>query len=292
MVRIQYASKLFINKRAPSVNISSILKPSAPILALLGDIGSPFCDNTRNFIKYCTKSWDMVLWVPGVEEWATDTNNHTMKDVPDAMRSISNKRLVVMNNNSWLWTKDKNEVLFLGTTLWGPCRIENTKELFYKNILELNRLKYKPVDEKYIHYMEPYQINTANKQAINWLNYQIDDSRDEDKTRPIVVLSYNAPSFNSLSNTDKYDIARLPMRNMIDGLIKKPIHTWLYGDVIKNVSTTFDNGIYLSTNSAVCKNGYGNQWTTEVHKTDKSWYPPEKTSTLLSVAPNIALPFD
>lgn len=289
MVRIQYASKLFINKTS---NIHKLLKPSAPILALLGDIGSPFCDQTRKFIEWSTRQWDMVLWIPGVEEWATD-DKYTMSNVPDEMRSITNKRLIVMHNNSWLYKKDKSEVLFLGTTLWGPCRIsKEMTDFFNKNIVELSRLKYKPIDEKYIRCIEPYQINTANKQAISWLNYQIDDSRDEDKTRPIVVLSYNTPTFESMSNIDKYNLPRLPMRNMLDNMLRKPIHTWLFGDVTRNVSCMTRNGIYLSSNSASSADGFGSHWTTEVRKTEKSWYPPEKTSTLLSVAPNLALPFD
>ena len=291
MVRIQYASKLFVNKTS---NIHKILKPSAPILALLGDIGSPYCDQTRSFIEWTTKYWDMVLWVPGVEEWATKDNS-TMIDVPDTMRSISNKRLVVMHNNSWLYKKDKNDILFLGTTLWGPCNIpkrKETSEFFYENVKELNYLMYKPIDEKYVRCMEPQQINIANKQAINWLSYQIDDSRDEDKTRPIVVLSYNTPTFEAISNIDKYDLPRLPMRNMLDGMLRKPIHTWLFGDVTRNLSCMIGNGIYLSSNSASCVDGFGPHWTTEVSKTKTSWYPPEKTSTLLSVAPNLALPFD
>jgi hypothetical protein len=290
MVRIQYASKLFINKRVPTVNISSILRPSAPILALLGDIGSPFCEKTRKFVEWTTKHWDMVLWVPGVEEWATDSGN-TMSDVPGGMKSISSKRLTIMDNNSWLYKKDKNEVLFLGTTLWGPCKVTNN-EFGQKNVAELNRLIYKCINENKINYMYPKQVETANKKAVNWLAYQIDDSRDEDKTRPVVVLTYTTPTFESLSQEDRFNLPRLPMRNILGSLISKPVHTWLYGDVTRNISTMTSGGIYLSSNSAKCKNGFGPHWTVEVHKTETSWYPPQQTSTLLSVAPSLALPFD
>lgn len=297
MTRIQYASKLMINKKTSLVNLTNILKPSAPILALLGDIGSPFCERTQKFIEWSTRHWDMVLWVPGVEEWATETT-HTMQDVPDAMKSISSNRLTIMNNNSWLYKNRENEVLFLGTTLWGPCKIPKDKntEYFNKNISELNRLIYKPIsitnNSNKVHCMQPKQIRTANKKAINWLAYQIDDSRDEDKTRPIAILSYTSPSLESLSNEDKFNLNRLYMRNTLECLMRKPVHTWLYGDVSRNVSTMKNTGIYLSSNSAICKNGFGSHWTTEVIKTEKSWYPPEKTSTLLSTAPSIGLPFD
>lgn len=289
MTRIQYASKLFVNKRS----VAQVLKPSAPILALLGDIGSPFCENTRKFIEWTTNNWDMVMWVPGVEEWATDTSS-TMLDVPGAMKSVSSKRLTVMNTNSWLYKTRETEVLFLGTTLWGPCRISKDKnsEFYFKNTSELNKLIYRPIDAENMRYMQPKQIESANKKAAKWLGYQIDDSRDEDKTRPIVVLTYTTPSFEGLSNEDKFNLPRLPMRNNLDCLMNKPVHSWLYGDVTKNISTMTNKGVYLSSNSALCKNGFGPHWTTEVRMTQDSWYPPVRTSTLLSTAPSLALPFD
>jgi hypothetical protein len=289
MARIQYASKLFINKRP----VAQVLKPSAPILALLGDIGSPFCEKTRKFIEWTTNHWDMVMWVPGVEEWSTDDST-TMLDVPGAMKSVSSKRLAIMNNNSWLYKTRETEILFLGTTLWGPCRISKDKnsEFFYKNTSELNKLVYRPIDAESSRHMQPKQIEAANKKAVKWLAYQIDDSRDEDKTRPIVVLSYTTPSHEGLSNEDKFNLPRLPMRNNLDCLMNKPVHSWLYGDVSRNVSTMTNKGIYLSSNSALCKNGFGPHWTTEVRMTQDSWYPPVRTSTLLSTAPSLALPFD
>jgi hypothetical protein len=291
---IQYASKLFISRRQPTACLSKIIKPSAPVLALCGDIGSPFCKRTVEFMKWCQTEFDKVLWVPGVEEWTTNpTGPYTMNEVPDAMQNIAPKKIIALNNSSWLWKNGKDEVLFLGTTLWGPCRFIYSKEsitFMYQNVKELHNLYYTPVGSNTLQKFNHMQIETANKQAINWLKYQIDDSREEDKKRPIVILSYTTPSILALGTKDKYDLTRLPMRNTVEKVIGKPVSTWIYGDVTENYSYTDPlTAIYYTSNSALCSTGFGPHWTTQVRS---NWYPPVCTSTLLSTAPNLALPFD
>ena len=291
---IQYASKPFISKRPTSTNVQTILKPSAPVLALCGDIGSPFCERTQKFIEWCGSQWDKVLWVPGVEEWSTQLNsNQTMRDVPYAMAQIIPKKVLPLINSSWLWKKGDSEVLFLGTTLWGPCRFTSTKEsqdYMYQNVKELQSLYYRPYNKETLHRFNHTQVGTANKQAVQWLKYQVDDSREEDKTRPIVILSYTAPSIAALGNKDKYDLPRLAMRNHLDRVLNRPVSIWLYGDAKQNFSYTDPiTNIYYSSNSGVCPTGFGPQWTVQVRS---NWFPPVRTSTLLSTAPSLALPFD
>lgn len=298
MLSIQYASKLLIGRRARTADWSKIIRPAAPVLALCGDIGSPFCERTASFIRWTGANWDKVLWVPGIEEWATPENTpHTMAEVPAAMATVCDSRVQPMINSHWLHRgrTSYQDVLFLGTTLWGPCRIGKEAPPQATTLIgELGRLTYRPIGQEIKRRVQPQQIQAANKKAITWLAYQIDDSRDEDKARPVVVLTYNAPTFDSLGVSDRYDIARLPMRNMLDELLIRPVHTWLYGDVNRNFSMMNEaTGVYLSSNSATCPVGYGTTWTTQVKADDPvRWFPPVSTSTLLSTAPSLALPFD
>ena len=292
MFRLQYASKLYIGRRCDSAaDWSKIIKPAAPVLALCGDIGSPFCEQTAKFIRWTTANWDRVLWVPGVEEWAT-TAPHTMADVPAAMAALDRGRLTVMNNTTWSWHKGNKEVVFLGTTLWGPCRILN--DTLSHRIEELRRIYCQPIGEPAPRPIRPYQITAANRQAVKWLLYHIDDCRDEDNKRPIVILSYTTPSLQPLSQEDRFNVGRLPMRNILDSVIDRPIHTWIYGDVNRNFSATNEiTGVNFTANTATCPIGYSPRWTAEI-RTDElcHWYPPVRTSTLLSTAPSLALPFD
>lgn len=288
MFRLQYASKLHVARRCD--DWSKLIRPVAPVLALCGDIGSPFCEKTAKFIRWTTANWDRVLWVPGLEEWATKVP-HTMPDVPAAMAALDTDRLTVMNNTSWTWRKGDKEIAFLGTTLWGPCRIPHADSIRPD---ELHRIYCHPIGEPTSRLIKPHQITAANRQAVKWLFYQIDDCRDENNKRPIVVLSYTPPSLYPLSQEDRFNVSRLPMRNILDSIIDRPVHTWIYGDVNRNFSATNEvTGVNFTANTATCPVGYSQQWTTEI-RTDElhHWYPPVRTATLLSTAPSLALPFD
>lgn len=65
--RIQYLSGLYLNrtgKRYPDIYPN----PVAPILALLGDIGTPDSTRTLDFLHWCSEKYEKVIWVPGTEE--------------------------------------------------------------------------------------------------------------------------------------------------------------------------------------------------------------------------------
>jgi len=77
--RLQFASKLHVdNLRLDSSK--TLLKPVAPVLALLGDIGLPN-SNTRDFIKWCDDNYSLVLWVPGSLELSdSERKKHTWSE--------------------------------------------------------------------------------------------------------------------------------------------------------------------------------------------------------------------
>jgi len=61
--RFQFASGLFVD-----LYKKNILVKKAPILVLNGNIGYPGKVQTHDFIKYCSKTWDNVYYVPGMHE--------------------------------------------------------------------------------------------------------------------------------------------------------------------------------------------------------------------------------
>jgi hypothetical protein len=73
-IRIQYASNLFLSAGNPTL-FSSPIKPVAPYLALLGNIGQPNCKYTRQFFKHTEKEFDKIFWIPGALEYSTPHNS-------------------------------------------------------------------------------------------------------------------------------------------------------------------------------------------------------------------------
>lgn len=77
--RLQFASKLHVDNI--TLNYSkTLLKPVAPVLALLGDIGRPN-SNTKDFIRWCDDNYSLVLWVPGsLELCDSERKKHTWSE--------------------------------------------------------------------------------------------------------------------------------------------------------------------------------------------------------------------
>ena len=76
MLRIQYASNLLVHTR-PLLESMRLLRPSAPVLALLGNIGHPYCDKTRDFFRWTETKYQHIFWIPGALEYASSTQNAT-----------------------------------------------------------------------------------------------------------------------------------------------------------------------------------------------------------------------
>lgn len=70
IAHIQYASNLML-AHTPIKTIPTLLKPSAPILALLGDIGHPYCLHTREFFKWAEDNYALIFWIPGSLEYSS-----------------------------------------------------------------------------------------------------------------------------------------------------------------------------------------------------------------------------
>jgi hypothetical protein len=63
---IQYASNLFVHRNQSWKQAQNLLTPrKAPNLALLGNIGNPHSEKTKNFIRWCADNWNHVYCVPG-----------------------------------------------------------------------------------------------------------------------------------------------------------------------------------------------------------------------------------
>ena len=76
MISIQYLSDIHLETHTNDTSISlfeQILKPSAPYLALCGDIGYPGAQLYEPFLKYCSEKFEHIFYIPGNHEYYNDT---------------------------------------------------------------------------------------------------------------------------------------------------------------------------------------------------------------------------
>ena len=126
-MRIQYISDLHLEYNTQSVipgtslsEYDDLLVPTAPILALLGDIGDPENPSLERFLRWATARWSQVLYVPGNHEFwrlkpgSTKTIVSVMKRLYEFEKKYKN--LCIMWRTKLM---SEDGVLILGCPLWS-----------------------------------------------------------------------------------------------------------------------------------------------------------------------------
>jgi len=204
---LQFASKLFVETRYPSLSFHHLLRPgTAPILCLLGDICSPYSHKGKEFLSWCSQNWDHVLWVPGYYEihyMHSAQHQASMEErianVSASVKQYSN--ITMMTNTSWTHPSIKNTVL-LGTPLYT---------------------RFMKIGDKYIG-----MNNTIVERNMRWLASHIAEAEDMDENA--IVLSYSPPSQQILMGDDVD--AKNPTIDMSHLVAKKPVRLWMMGDTM------------------------------------------------------------
>ena len=98
--RLQYASNLRVHTQSV-IQGRKLLKPVAPTLALLGDIGLPSCRKTSEFFAWCSNHYETVYWVPGVLEMADEgkqTWAERLEGCQESIHAFKNVRICLKYN--------------------------------------------------------------------------------------------------------------------------------------------------------------------------------------------------
>ena len=85
--RLQFASNLNVQKLSV-IQGRQLLKPVAPNIALLGDIGVPSCRKTSEFLSWCSSQYEKVYWVPGFLEMSDPEGKHTWNERIDSCSEL------------------------------------------------------------------------------------------------------------------------------------------------------------------------------------------------------------
>jgi hypothetical protein len=120
--KIQYASNLFLaNCKHPVTTVN----PSAPYLALLGNIGGPYCPQTRDFFQWAETEFQRIYWIPGALEYSGGANPLTWRNRADlyylSIQDWNLKKTVF----SQKFQERLETVNLLATTGWHRTMAEN-----------------------------------------------------------------------------------------------------------------------------------------------------------------------
>ena len=198
-MRLQFVSDLHLNLR-PKETFETMLIPTAPVLALLGDIAPVRDANLRQFIEWCSSRWETVLYIPGNEELI-----HRDYSIETALKNL--KIICSRFPNVHVLYKDSfisdDGLIVLGCTFWSCIPTA------------------------------PKAHRDRHREDLNWVKDQV-----KLHTKPILVLSYYGPSM-WVQNEDRLDrpehVLSVPE---LDLLLRGPIVAWIFGHVHTYVEYT------------------------------------------------------
>ena len=173
--RIQFASNLNVHKNSFNDSIKQ-LDPCASSLALLGDIGLPFCEKTKDFMKWCDNTYEKVYWVPGYLELSdSDDKKCTWID-----------RYDMYNESIYRWGLKNTKLCYKTSVVIDDPKLELLLSPIWYMSVKSNLYTY------HYHKTPVKMVEKDFKEIIesemNWLLYKTSKS-----TIPVAWLSYASP---------------------------------------------------------------------------------------------------
>ena len=185
LMRIQYASDLHL-EHFDKVAFQPILKPVAPVLALVGDLGQPGRRAYRDLMHYCSRNWTKVFVVAG---------NHELYHHEKSADQLLAECKAITNEFSNVHFMDRTRieyegVTFLGATLW--TNLTGHEEIAQKYMNDFRRIRH--IDSRLI---VPADVTAWHIRDRKWIQSELETCKN-----PTVILSHHLPLRDLIS--EKY----------------------------------------------------------------------------------------
>lgn len=202
-MRIQFVSDIHL-EMSPIKKLSEFLKPTAPYLALCGDICAWYKkERLQTFLQYCSKHWTRVFYVAGNHEYYNLPRKH-LKDVggPRSMADVENwlrGECGKFSNVTFLQKEvvslpDENCVV-VGCTLWTDVAGFATKEA--QQLMNDYRLIW--VSASGANPVGVADLNAVHADHLAWLQNMLQQIRMGATGARIVVLTHHLPTHRMIS---------------------------------------------------------------------------------------------
>lgn len=232
------------------------LKPSSPVLALLGDV-CEVCNIYRigEFFEFVSKNWDHVLYIPGNHEFYGSVLKRALHDLNEYLTSYKN--VVIMDNE--VVTIDGCR--YIGSTLWSDMEKGNPLTMLAcKDLIN---------DYRYISRMQgrtPVKITPEDTIGFFDANVHYINKILEISDAPYnVVLTHHAPSYQSVSPRFKGNASNGAfVSNLDEFILDRPISVWAHG----HTHSTKD---YMIGDCRIVCNPLG--YARELYKNDSAYQP-------------------
>jgi Icc-related predicted phosphoesterase len=219
LLKIQLVSDIHLEYYGRSMTpMSRFLEPSAPILALCGDIGNPFEERYRQFLQDCSKNFEHVFLVAGNHEYYN--KGAAGNNMADVVKQI--EATIANLPNVHFLNRGTYEILpgvhIVGCTLWSHIfKMHHAAILKYAN--DFRRITF----DKAVLTLDDYETMFAKD--LEWLEGILKDP----KYKQVIVMTHHMPTYELID--EKYsgrDVNNL-FATELRRLMKPPVLGWLCG---------------------------------------------------------------
>lgn len=272
--RIQYVSDLHLELYNRLPEFQTFLKPSAPYLALAGDIGHPV--HLRSFFDWISPQWERIFYVAGNHEYY---NLHTngfnkkitveerKKELDDICNSYSNIHFLHPFSPSYYL--ERENIAVVGSTLWSsPSPLEDSSRMNdYHCIYTKDGI------------LTPSQVQVFHTHEKNVLDAEI--TKWGEKGAQICMVTHHMPSFDLIDA--KYRGCGMNSFFASDclSLLRYPVGLWIYGHTHSAGKTRTLNSVPCVINARGYKNQDVDGFTVEAVR-EIACVGPQEVETILN----------
>lgn len=212
------------------------LKPTAPILALLGDIGCCGSDDDfevfKRFILEILGKYEKIIFVPGNHEYYFNPEKPTPPTEANTMDAIDKRiktffkqtdpeKLIFLSNSSTTIQTKRHTYCIIGSTLWSYIWEEQYK-FIQENMSDYSYIYV--MDGKKPRKITPADISNLNIKNVKYIKSQI--KKAGELGQKAIVLTHHKPYYS-----DKYNSSPIlqAYENDLSMLFKPPLQLWAYG---------------------------------------------------------------
>lgn len=244
-LEIQIVSDLHLEFHANKLKFN-IFKPTAKVLALLGDICCCGDDSDfeifKRFINEIQPNYKLIIMISGNHEYYFNPNKK-YQNIPPTMQVIDTKikkyfksistptnTLIYLNNSSISLTVNKKKYLICGTTLWSNVLPEH-----YKRIEEsMSDYNYIYIDQK--KKLTASHVQNMFKRNYKFLKNQMIKATNEKQN--LIIFTHHCPFVLPTFDINGYDMAYY---SDCKDLFKTPSILIAYGHTHKKYDNIINN---------------------------------------------------
>lgn len=247
-LEIQIVSDLHLEFHADKQKFN-LIKPSAPILALLGDTCCMGSDDDfevfKRFINEVLPKYEHIIIVTGNHEYYYNPANksmkagkeHTMDSIDAKLKAYckaTSPKLHFLNNSTLKLTVGKKKYTIVGSTLWSWIP-EDMRSKIEKEMSDYKYVYVSDAKTKKVRLLNATDVSQLFAKNIAYIKSQI--SKAAKTGSKVIMFTHHRPYL-----MPTYDATTLDVAYMSDcaTIIKKPITLWAYGHTHVKDDTTVD----------------------------------------------------